>query len=306
MINVCSAAGYTHHEPVIIGLDVAGEQTIVAQGCPQGTVFYAASLGKQVTAACAAIACTRGQLDVEQPISRWLPELPEWADRVKVRHLIHHIGAIPRPEPSSYTNQGILATLAQFHRLNGTPGTDYRYSSAGYSLLGSIVMRAVEESLVTWADREIFTPLGLHDTCFWTGPQLAPPGVTARIPAAPAPHAIGPGGMWTTAGDLLRWNRGLATNALGVSALMHRPGHFDNGAPVDYAWGIGIRVHRGQRVYLHGGNLGTVNAKLVRWHDSTDSVLVVALDDATDRWLALADSLMDQVATNRTVCDPTT
>lgn len=295
-MTACATAGYADHEPVIIGLDVAGEQTIVAQGCPQGTVFYAASLGKQVMAACAAITCIRGELDIEQPIGRWLPELPEWADRVRVRHLIHHIGAIPSPDTAyPYTNDGILAALAQCQDLQGKPGTDYRYSSTGYSLLGSIVTRVVDESLITWADREIFTPLGMSDTCFWVGPQLAPPGVTPRIPAQPAPHAIGPGGMWTTVADLLRWNRGLANNTLGVSELVHRAGRFDDGTPIDYAWGLGIRSHRGHRVYLHGGSLGTVNAKLVRWDGTTDSVLVIALDDATERWLSLADILMDLV-----------
>jgi hypothetical protein len=134
----------------------------------------------------------------------------------------------------------------------------------------------------------------------WAGPQLTPPGITARIPADPAPHAIGPGGMWTTAADLLRWNRGLAHDALGVSDLVHRPGRRDNGEEIDYAWGIGIREHNGQRIYQHGGSLGTFNAKLVRWHDSTDTALVAALDDSTERWLNLANTLMDHAATQRT------
>lgn len=302
-----STAGYVPDEPVIVGVDAVGERTIVAQGCAAGTVFYAASLAKQVVATAAAVLRQRGLLDIDEPIAQWLPELPTWSRRVKVRHLIHHIGAIPhsntwqaRAATTAYTNDSILHALSQCPELEGTPGTDYRYSSTGYSLLGSILMRAARESLTTWAAREIFSKLGMRDTCLWAGPDLAPPGVTPRIPPEPAPHALGPGGMWTTAADLLQWNRGLATDALGVSAVVHRAGAYDDGIQTDYAWGLGVREHRGQRIYIHGGNLGTINAKLVRWHDSTDSVLVAALDDSTDRWLTLADILTDGVADDRT------
>src|SRR5882757_9164488 len=128
-----SRHGYAINDPVIIAVDVSDEETITAQGCVPATIFYAASLGKQVTAACAAIACTRGQLDVEEPIARWLPELPDWGSRVKVRHLIHHIGAIPhidtwQSKASAYTNDAILAALTQCPHLEGQPGIDYRYS----------------------------------------------------------------------------------------------------------------------------------------------------------------------------------
>lgn len=309
MIRTACQAALSHHgfavdEPVIIGVAVAGEQTIVAQGCPAEAVFYAASLGKQVTAACAAILCTRGQLDVDQPIARWLPELPDWARQVRVRHLIHHLAPIPHPftEPEAgqaYTNDRVLEALTHLPDLEYAPGVRYQYSNTGYSLLGSILTRILDEPLTTWAQREVFAPLGMSDTCFWTGPQLAPPGVTPRIPAEPAPHAIGPGGMWTTGADLLQWNRGLATSALGVSELMHSAGQLDNGDLTDYAWGLGIREHNGKRIYQHGGGLGTFNAKLVRWHNSTDTVLVAALDDSTQRWLALANALIDHVATTR-------
>jgi hypothetical protein len=77
---------------------------------------------------------------------------------------------------------------------------------------------------------------------------------------------------------------------------MHRAGRLDNGVPVDYAWGLGIREDRGRRIYLHGGSLSLVKTKLVRWHEGTESVLVVALDDATDRWLTLADILVRSIA----------
>lgn len=295
--------GYAKDEPVIVGLDVGGELTVHAQARAPDKVYYAASLSKQIAAACVAILVNRGVVDVDSPISRWLPELPSWADTVLVRHLIHHVGGTPHPNvwrtktaSTEYTNSAILSAVARCLDLEETPGTTYRYSSTGYSLLGTIVTRAVDEPLTTWADSEIFDRLQMTHTQFWDGPGLAPPGVTPMIPDQPAPHSLGDGGMWTTASDLLRWNRALANDELGVTDRMHQPGRFPDGSSIGYAWGVGVREHCGRRVYLHGGSLGDVNSKLVRWHGSTDSVLVTALADTTERWLGLTDRLMDHVA----------
>jgi len=60
-----------------------------------GTVFHLASLTKQLTAACVALLVQQGRLDTASPLAQWLPELPAWAARVRVRHLLHHTSGLP-------------------------------------------------------------------------------------------------------------------------------------------------------------------------------------------------------------------
>jgi hypothetical protein len=101
--------------------------------------------------------------------------------------------------------------------------------------------------------------------------------------------------MWSTATDLLRWNEALERDELGISALLHGAGHLDDGTPLDYGWGIGIRTHRGQRVYRHGGLWAGLSAQLLRVPGRRSSAVVIALDHEEDRTAALADAVVDHL-----------
>jgi len=48
-----------------------------------------------VTAVLAALLVQDSRLDLEAPLDRWLPELPAWADDVRVRHLLSHTSGLP-------------------------------------------------------------------------------------------------------------------------------------------------------------------------------------------------------------------
>jgi hypothetical protein len=65
----------------------------------------------------------------------------------------------------------------------------------------------------------------MGETCFWTGPEPAPPGAAAPLASAhPAPLSSGDGGAWSTPADLLRWAEALNTDRLGISGLVQTPG----------------------------------------------------------------------------------
>ena len=54
------------------------------------SVFYAGSVSKQFTAMTAALAIQQGKLSYDDPIRKYLPELPPYADAIKVSNLLHH------------------------------------------------------------------------------------------------------------------------------------------------------------------------------------------------------------------------
>jgi hypothetical protein len=73
------------------------------------------------------------------------------------------------------------------------------------------------------------------------------------------------------------------------------PGRLDDGTPVDYAWGVGVRSHGGRLVYRHGGGWPSLRALLARIPDLGLGLVIVALADDTERRVPLADSLLDQL-----------
>jgi CubicO group peptidase (beta-lactamase class C family) len=91
-------AGYAADHPIVIGVQHHGTPpTFLAHGTTQAgepltasTPVYAASLAKQITAACAAVLVFQRRLDMESTLEHWIPELPAWAHTIQLRHLVHH------------------------------------------------------------------------------------------------------------------------------------------------------------------------------------------------------------------------
>ncbi|GAB4051612.1 hypothetical protein GCM10028775_29020 [Catellatospora paridis] len=278
---------------------VCASPTATGRPFDESTTVYAASLSKQVTAALVALVMRQGGLAVDEPLSRRLPELPAWAESVRLRHLLHHVGGLPdddlvdRGLTGDRTGPGVLAALRALPEPARPPGTAYAYSNAGYVCLAEAVRRAAGADLPALAEELLFKPLGMAATRFWDGPEPAPPGASALSPVHPAPLSLGDGGVWSTAGDLLRWADALNDSRLGVSGLLQAPGRLDDGTTLDYAWGMGVRRRHGLTVYRHGGAWPGVRTLLARVPDRGLSVVVTALGDDTERTAALTDGLLD-------------
>jgi hypothetical protein len=69
----------------------------------------------------------------------------------------------------------------------------------------------------------------------------------------------------------------------------------NDGAPVNYAWGVGVRSHHTYKVYRHGGGWPGLRALLARVPAVKLSLVIVALDDDTERRVPLADALLDEL-----------
>lgn len=304
-------AGYGVHDPLLVGVrqhsappvflnsgrTVAGELVTIA------TIVYTASLSKQITAACMALLVRQGRLDTESTLAHWMPELPPWANTVRLRHLISHTSGLPEGvefddlhrAKLDRTTAGVLRALVRLDRLAAAPGTECRYSNAGYVCLAVTIERAANRPLPDFAREHVFTPLGMADSRYWAGPATHPPGSAPLDPQYPAPLSLGDGGVWSTTPDLLRWNQAIERDELGVSALLQTPGHLDDGTPLDYAWALDVREHAGQRIYRHGGRWAGLSAQLVRLADQRAGFVVIALDDDEDRTATLADAMIEEL-----------
>ncbi|WP_432523223.1 serine hydrolase domain-containing protein [Kineococcus sp. SYSU DK006] len=303
-------AGYGPDDAVVAGVQVGdAPATCVARGrtaegipVAAGTVVHTASLSKQVTSACVALLVRQGRLDVAADLARWMPELPTWAGGIRVRHLVHHTSGLPdvldfhelERRGRDRTTGDVLRSLLEVDHLDSAPGTTFRYCNAGYVCLARVVERAGGRALADFADEQVFRPLRMLDSRFWSGPGRHPPGAAPTDPRSPAALSTGDGGLWSTAADLLRWNEALLGDELGISDLLHEPGRLEDGTPLDYAWGTGVRTRGGHLVHRHGGLWAGVSAQLLRSPGTRRSAVVLALDHDEDRTTALADALLDQ------------
>lgn len=254
------------------------------------TRFYAASVSKQFTAATVALAARRGELSLDDPVRKHLPELAASADTIRVRDLIHHVSGLRdmysllrlagRPV-EEVTPEEVVQLLARQQGLNFPPRTEYRYSNSGYLLLGVILERATGTGLAEYADRHLFRPAGMAHTHFHhddlhriprraIGYRRDADGEGFERDYLAGFTGIGPGGMWTTVGDLLRWSRELGRDGVGGDAfgdLLATRGVLRGGDTLDYAFGLRVGSYKGLATVGHGGSFMGYRTHLLRFPD---------------------------------------
>lgn len=260
------------------------------------SVMYGASLAKQIVGVLAAALVDAGELDTAAPLRRFAPDLPGWADGVRVRHLLHHTSGLPGAVASlststTWDNAGVMAALRRSDRLDNPPGTVFAYSNAGYICLAEVIGIVASEPLGEVANELLFAPLGMTRTEFGPMPASAHPGHQEP------PRSVGDGGLWTTAEDLLRWNDAMNERYLGdaIHERAETPGSLDDGTPLDYAWGVRIFRRGDQTTIAHGGHWPSWTAETVRQPRRGVSVAILSCSNDSERVSEVAVLVADRL-----------
>ncbi|SRR6266542_50803 len=154
------------------------------------TIGHVWSCTKGATALCAHILISRGQLDLNAPVSAYWPDFAaNGKEKIRVRQLLAHQGGqpavrTPLPDGAFYDWQLMTQTLAAEEPF-WAPGTRNGYHAFTFGfLVGELVRRVSGRSLGTFFREEVAQPLGGLD--FWIGlPAELEPRVAPTIPADP-------------------------------------------------------------------------------------------------------------------------
>ena len=280
------------------------------------TVFYIGSTAKQFTAFAAALLIEQGKLSLSDPVRKYFPELPAWAEPITVDHLIHHTSGIRdylalweisgRSFASAIVLEEAIALIARQQATNFAPGAQWSYSNSNYVLLAELVGRAAGKPIRQFAQDAMFAPLGMTSTHFHDDNTMivprravgyAPSGPDSFRVVATTYALVGDGGLLTTVRDLVKWDENFYDNKLGGGAALiakvTTPGKLANGMPHQYAFGLTPGMYRGLPIVQHGGSFIGFRAQLLRF--PTEHVSVAVLCNAAT---ANAEGLAQQVADN--------
>lgn len=273
LATLVDRAGFAPGTPVAVARVVAGAVEDQVSGTwPNGRLvaatdrFYVASLAKQVTGAALALLVRDGRIDPDRPVSDYVGGLPTWAANITPRQLANHTSGLPPAGElearltGDWTEALVLEALGGLTELHSPPGA-YSYSNASYVLLARTIAEASGMPLAELAARRLFEPLGIDGIGFITD-LVSQPQASLLGPHLPLTH--GDGGLWSTAYAFARWLQHQNRDTLGIASLVTTPGRSNNGAPVDYGWGVGLRQHRGEALLIHGGEWTGAAAKAVR------------------------------------------
>ncbi len=138
----------------------------------EGSVFELASVSKPFTALVIAKLVSENKLSYDDPITKFLPELPY--DNIKIRHLVTHTSGLPDYNRILYpawdptkvaNNEDLLAILTEDPpELVSETGAEWKYSNIGYTLLAIIIERVQGRTFPEYCNDFIFKPLGMDHT----------------------------------------------------------------------------------------------------------------------------------------------
>jgi len=158
------------------------------------TVWLIASVTKPVVCAGVCLLLERGELLLDDPVSRFLPEFSGDDRRgVRLRHLLTHTSGLPDMLPENLELRQAHASHDEFvARICRTPllfppETDIRYQSAGIALLGAVIERVSRMPCREFLRREFFEPLGMPHTTLGWRPELAARVAEAGLPEGQQP-----------------------------------------------------------------------------------------------------------------------
>lgn len=232
------------------------------------------SITKTFTAALVLRLRDAGQLDLDDPLRRHLPDVP--FDRVTLRQLLGHAAGLQRePDTAGWWERTAGADaaelLATLHpgKIAFAPYRTYHYSNLAYGLLGVALHRITGTPWPQLVATDILEPLGMTRTTYHPTTPYAPGYVvhpwhaTLREEPRTDTGAMAPAGqLWSTVADLSRWAAFLADPdpavlAAETVAQMCRPVAIDDPDRWTGGHGLGPELYRlGDRVFVgHGGSM---------------------------------------------------
>jgi CubicO group peptidase (beta-lactamase class C family) len=189
------------------------------------TVFRIASMTKSFTALAILKLRDEGKLSLEDPVSKFIPELAKFAyptsdsAPIRVRHLLTHGAGFPEDNPwgdrqLDAGDEKLTRWLEAGLPFSTAPDTAYEYANYGFALLGRIVAKASGTPYREYLEKQILAPLGMSASTL--EPSAVPDALRARgyrksgdghAEVPPLAHgAFGAmGGLLTSSRDLGRY-----------------------------------------------------------------------------------------------------
>ena len=294
------------------------------------TRFQTASVTKMLTAVAVLDQVAQGRVTVGTPVVELVPSdrrPRQLAADVTVHHLLCHTSGIADyfEEDESLPNAGTdYAALwldlpparverpIDFLPLYGElpaycpPGEIWRYSNAGYVLLGELLEQLTGQSCADVIEQRVLRRAGMNDSRFDRSDEPRAGSALHYLPSGRTNiHSVpvvggGDGGCVCTASDLVRLCRAVADGTLlgdlsGLATQRHAA------IEDDWAYGYGVMIYPDGR-WGHGGGDPGVSAVVNHWPE--DDITLVALcnveeTEATNPAIELRDAVLLEAGLSR-------
>ncbi len=317
--------------PAISIVMVADQQIVWARGfgferprdsvpATAETVYRVGSVSKLFTDIAVMQLVERGVLDLDAPLTRYLPGFRpgnRFGTPITLRQLMtHRSGLVREPPVGSYfdpTPPSLDSVVASLNRttLVYAPTSRVKYSNAAITVVGSVLERTQREPFASYVQRAVLAPLDLTHSAFTPTPHITRRLATAymwapdgrRFEAPTFPLGIGPAGsLYATVGDLGKFLSAVFAGGQGRNGRiltrasleeMWRLQFADSGATTGFGLGFFVSQLDGHRPVGHDGAVYGFATDLQALPDDKLGVAIVTtLDIANTVISRIADAAL--------------
>jgi len=288
------------------------------------TRFRIGSVSKSLTSVGLALMVERGQVDLDAPVQKYVPDFPAQEKPITTRLLGGHLAGIRHYKGEemmrneSFTNSHEALRIFQNDPLVAPPGSKYSYSTYGWTVISAVMEAAAHEDFCDYMDENVFRPLGMtHTRADRKGvsdpdrTEFYQNNAEGRFEVAPTvdnSYKWAGGGFLSTPEDLVRFGSALLKPGFLKAdslALLFTSQKTSDGKATGYGVGWGsYRDDQGHRVVAHaGGSIGGTSFLVL--HPETKTVFAVACnhsgtDISKNDWEAIVELFSAIVAPQQT------
>lgn len=262
-------------------------------------IFHLASVGKQMTALGILMLVEEGNLNLDDPVGNYVPEVTHFGEDFTLRHLLHHTSGLPDYDGNvmdalyarsdTPTNEDLVAVLSEMTELPSIPGDYFEYSNPGYDLLAVVIERVSGETFPQFMQSRIFDPAGMsHTFSLPNDKRRADPlvamsytgesGTPEAYPYDNLDNLYGSGSIYSTTTDMALYDEALYTGKFVSQATLNeafQPAILNDGSTEPYGFGWELEEWNGESYVAHSGAWLGFNSDYVRFPGRHLSVIVL-------------------------------
>lgn len=268
-----------------------------------GTRFNIASVSKQFTGFAIRLLEQRGLLKLDDPLLKFLPDLPQAYKDIQVQHLLHHTSGFRDMynlqayagfrRDDVHTREQLLALTRRQSSLNYQPGDRFTYNNTGYVMMAEIVRELSGQSMRQFLEAEIFKPLGMDDTFLCDNHKEMIPRFAGHYnlmedgsytKAFENVSISGSTNIITSISDFARWLSNYTAPRVEPDVMMslNLTHAFNDGSMNTYACGLELSQREGKQLWTHGGGAGGFRSELIFLPEECVAVGVLSNNGSMD------------------------
>lgn len=241
--------------------------------------FHLGSITKEFSAVALMQLEEKGKLKLSDNVSKFIPELPNWAKEVTIKDLLQYTSGIPNVDWKKIKNdQDIFDGLMSVEKLDFKPGTNYDYNNNNLFLRQFIVERLTGIPFKTYSEKFIFQPTGMNSSVMtpFENEKNITKGFKNNSVQDSQELPI-TGGTYTTTYDLLKWTNNLHSKKIINQHSLYQLGQSFNTLENQSALGNVKIKNKKLTEHLHDGRAGSFEA--IIFSDIEKKITIILLSN---------------------------